>query len=242
VGGASKKFCILYSNGARESCAIPLGGPTNHRGEKMKVLLMSLVCLSVSVATADNKGKPSPAGLPQIKSPATVACESILGVNADASVLEYCEGSYMSFVAGQKYVAIAEMAKEVIKKDQALSQKMIDVGAAVIADAEIKSMLITQGAKVPTLGVDWGVGIEGGIVCEQATDGSYDANVIPGLYSCYSSSGVWIYYTQNTCGEYEGMELVDEELKINFQITEDGVIKASSINTKPLLVISSCAG
>jgi hypothetical protein len=195
----------------------------------MKFGIMTAVFLFLSIAGANT---------------ATTVCENIHGKNANVDILDSCKTSFAEFTTQQEYLKVAEMAKAQLKLNPKAVQKMMAVGSAMIQTAGDNYVLVTQGAVSPQLGLNYGVG--GGVSCTAALDYAQDDEfppVIPGLFDCQANTGVWINYTNNTCNyDNDTLKYEQSEMMIDFQIKEDGTIVDSSIMTRPLVVIHSCAG
>lgn len=195
----------------------------------MKLGMIAFVILFFNGAFAANKT-------------ATQVCEGIHGKN-NSALVEYCETEFENFTVNQQYVSVGEVAKVSIQADPIILAQLTKVGAAKIAEAQAKFFLVSEGAIVPEFGLDNAVG--GGISCSQAYD--YEADdeggvPLAGFYTCSLNTGVWINYFTNSCNENETRLLQEtEEMKINFNFGILGV-DASTINTKELVTIRSCAG
>lgn len=206
------------------------------------VALIALTLVSASAFAGAKKIAPKNTG--------TVACEEVLGPNAPSDLMNSCLAGFEGFQSKMKMLALAELSKTKVAADVSLQDLMKQTGAVVIAEADKAGALVTQGATVPDLAFDWGVGSvdeDGGAYCEPAYDFSQDdefGKIIPGLYDCKIRGGVWINYSvKNMCQEFPTLKLEEREQWIEFQMTEKGIIDRSTVKTSPLLmIIDNCAG
>ena len=198
----------------------------------MKLGILSVILLVVSAAGASS-----------VQIQAADVCAEIHGKKANVDLLDSCKNSYQEFKQQQVYLGVAEMTKVAIKKNKSALALMNKVAVDRITQAQNAKVLVTEGATAPKFGFDNGVG--GGVSCTAAYDYAQSDEfppVIKGVYDCKVTSSVWINYTDNTCSGETDVKVEQQELEVNFLIRANGKIIKSSISTRPLVLISSCAG
>jgi hypothetical protein len=166
--------------------------------------------------------------------------------NGPANVIEKCGYDFANFKGEQELMAMGEKAKSVLKQNSQAAQKVLAVAtiAAEKAEEEGRMYAYNTAKTVALNALNYGTG--SGVKCSPAVDpeSDEDAIIIPGLFECSITMNTRIIYLQSSCGEPQEVmwDQKDEELEVNFLMTKDGKIDASSIYTKAFEIRRSCAG